>query len=100
MNKRGFMFIIHLESQRQKGDFIMSKAITKKIKLGILSLSALGLLAACADDPVMEDPATDPAVEDPAVMDPADDPDGEDIEDPATDPVEEEDAGDDAENGA
>lgn len=96
MNKRGFMFIIHLESQRQKGDFIMSKAITKKIKLGILSLSALGLLAACADDTGVDDPATDPAVEDPAVTDPAE----EGVEDPATDPVEEEDAGDDAEDGA
>ena len=94
MNKRGFMFIIHLESQRQKGDFIMSKAITKKIKLGILSLSALGLLAACTDDPGMEDPATDPGVEDPAVEDPA-------VTDPAEDPVEdpaEDDAGDEADD--
>ncbi len=62
----------------------MSKALMKQIKLGILSLSALGLLAACGDTGTTEDPVTDPAVEDPAT-DPAEDP----IEDPAG----EEDAG-------
>lgn len=56
----------------------MSKSIMKQIKLGILSLSALGLLAACADDGPVDDPATDPAVEDPAT-DPVEDP----VEDPA-----------------
>ena len=73
----------------------MSKTITKKIKLGILSLSALGLLAACADEPpVVDDPATDPVMEGPEVTDPAED----DVEDAETDPVEE-DAGDDTEEG-
>ena len=89
------MFISDLRVDTKKEIFIMSKEITKKIKLGILSLSALGLLAACADDTGVDDPATDPAVEDPAVTDPAE----EGVEDPATDPVEEEDAGDDTENG-
>lgn len=57
----------------------MSKTLLKKLKLGILSLSAFGLLAACAEqgieeDPNPDDPATAP-IEEPADA-PVEDPSG------------------------
>lgn len=48
----------------------MKKELLKKLQLGIISISALGLLAACGtddtEDPLMED---EPAVEEPAEED-------------------------------
>ena len=55
----------------------MSKTVVKKIKLGILSLSAFGLLAACAEQGIEED--TNP-----------DDPATAPVEEPADAPVEDE----------
>lgn len=72
----------------------MNNTVWKKIKIGILSLSTLGLLAACnmtddyeespdmgpppAEDPADQQPgADDPATEDPAEADPGTE-DGED----------------------
>lgn len=52
----------------------MNKKLLKKLQVGILSLSALGLLAACGPAD-MEDPEVD---DEPAVEEPADE---EEIED-------------------
>lgn len=60
----------------------MKKTLLKKMQLGILSLSAVGLLAACGSNNMEEEPAPeDPAVEDPAEEAPA-------IEEPADDGAE------------
>lgn len=47
----------------------------KKFKLGLLTLSALGLLAACGTMDMDDDPMDEPTVEDPADA-PADEDDG------------------------
>lgn len=47
----------------------MNKTIIQKIKLGALSLSAVALLAACADD---TEPTDNPVVEDPVTEEPTD----------------------------
>jgi hypothetical protein len=63
----------------------MNKTLLKKIQLGILSLSAVGLLAACGGGGGTEEPpATDPSMEEPAPEDPA----GEMPEEPADDGAE------------
>lgn len=59
----------------------MKNNIKKKLGMGIVSLSAVALLAACGDTNTTEDPA----VEDPAVEEPATDPATDDTTDDATD---------------
>lgn len=60
----------------------MKKELLKKLKLGVISLSAIGLLAACGTDNMEEDPGMDeePGVEEPA-EDPAEEDDLDDVED-------------------
>ena len=62
-----------------KGRFLVKKDFVKKLQLGLVSLSTIALLAACADngvdDPVLDD---DPDVEEPADMDPVEDEDADD----------------------
>lgn len=58
----------------------MKNNIKKKLGMGIVSLSAVALLAACGDTNTTEDPA----VEDPAVEEPATDPATDDTTDDAT----------------
>ncbi len=58
----------------------MSHSFIKKAGLGLVSLSAVVLLAACGDGGTTEEPTTEPGVEEPAT-DPATDP----AEDAATD---------------
>lgn len=68
-----------------RGEFVMKKELMKKLQLGIVSFSAIALLAACGTDDMEEPPADEePPVEDPADEDPAEDPveDEEDAEDP------------------
>lgn len=59
----------------------MKNNIKKKLGMGIVSLSAVALLAACGDTNTTEDPA----VEDPAIEEPATDPATDDTTDNATD---------------
>lgn len=56
----------------------MNKEMLKKLKMGVISFAAVGVLAACAtDDGVEEQPVDEPAVEEPADdTDPANDMDG------------------------
>ena len=66
----------------------------KKLKMGVISFAAVGVLAACAtDDGVEEQPVDEPAVEEPADdTDPANDmdgvEDGDDVDDTEQDPDE------------
>lgn len=66
----------------------------KKLKMGVISFAAVGVLAACAtDDGVEEQPVDEPAVEEPANdTDPANDmdgvEDGDDVDDTEQDPDE------------
>lgn len=55
----------------------MNKELLKKLKLGLVSLSAVGLLAACGTED-MEEPPVD---EDPAIEEPVEDEDVGDVED-------------------
>ena len=51
----------------------MSKELLKKLQIGVVSLSAVALLAACGNDGVEEPPMDeDPAIEEPADEDPMD----------------------------
>lgn len=65
----------------------MTKTLMNKIKLGVISLSAVALLAACGDDMTPDPPIVDdPVVEEPAVEEPVEDTtpdDTADVEDPA-----------------
>lgn len=61
----------------------MKNNIKKKLGMGIVSLSAVALLAACGDTNTTEDPA----VEDPAVEEPATDPATDDTTDDTTDDI-------------
>lgn len=56
----------------------MKKELLKKLQLGVISLSALGLLAACGTND-MEDPAIDE--EEPGIEEPADEEDMDDVGD-------------------
>lgn len=64
---------------------MMNKKLLKKLQMGIVSLSAVGLLAACGTDDMEEPPMDD----DPAVEEPVDG-DVEDEELDEQDPVDEE----------
>lgn len=72
----------------------MNKEMLKKLKMGVISFAAVGVLAACAtDDGVEEQPVDEPAVEEPADdTDPANDMDGveegDDVDDTEQDPDE------------
>lgn len=72
----------------------MNKEMLKKLKMGVISFAAVGVLAACAtDDGVEEQPVDEPAVEEPADdTDPANDmdgvEDGDDVDDTEQDPDE------------
>lgn len=61
----------------------MNKELLRKVKLGLITLSAFGLLAACGNDTMTEDPAEDPGMEMPGTTD----------EDPADEGGEEDDSG-------
>ncbi|HLR92576.1 MAG TPA: hypothetical protein VK048_05895 [Atopostipes sp.] len=61
----------------------MNKELLKKVKLGVISLSVLGVLVACGD--TAEEPIDDPGVEAPGT------PGGEPAEDPQVEPGDEED---------
>lgn len=78
----------------------MNKEMLEKLKMGVISFAAVGILAACTtDDGVEEQPVDEPAVEEPADdTDPADETvpandmdgveDGDDVDDTEQDPDE------------
>ena len=72
----------------------MNKEMLEKLKMGVISFAAVGILAACTtDDGVEEQPVDEPAVEEPADdTDPANDmdgvEDGDDVDDTEQDPDE------------
>lgn len=76
---------------RVRGEFMMKKKLLKRLQLGVVSLSALALLAACGTNEFEEPPVDEAPIEEPE-----EDPTGEE------DPMDEEDeneTGDPADEG-